>query len=125
MDGHEDRPLPVVGLVVGGERLRSEGDVDYLADVEGGYGVIDAGIGAFYGFVSNTVEFAGSVGALYGRDAVGGVDTMQEGAHENAEQGERNPMADQIEEDQTAAGFRNVADQFDDVGLGQVMRHAD
>lgn len=95
----------------------SEFDVEDLADVERGYCVIDAGGGAFYGFLCHMAEFAGGVGALDGGHSIGGVDAMQERGHEDAEEGERNPVAHEVEEDEAVAGFGDVADQSDDVGL--------
>ena len=59
-------------------------DIDDLADVERSNKMMDARIRSVHGFIRDGSQLAGRVGALYRREAVGGIDRMQKGGDENA-----------------------------------------
>ena len=85
----------------------------------------DAGVGSFYGFLDDASQFARCVGTLDGGDAVGEINAVQKWTHKDAEQRERDPMTHQVEHDQAAAGFGDVADKIDDVGFGKMVYQTD
>jgi hypothetical protein len=68
-------------------------------------------------------EFYGGIGAADGGCAVGGGDRREEGGDQDAEEGERQRVADKVDQEKSAAGAADVLDHRGEVSLGEVVAH--
>ena len=90
------------------ERVRV-GDIDDLAGIERSDGMAEAGRRTGERGCGNPAEFGGCVRAAYGPLSVFGDNRADKGRHKEAEQGEGQRMANQVEQDESPAVPTNAS----------------
>jgi hypothetical protein len=100
-------------------------DIDDLTHVEWRYGMTKPGARALERLRHHGAQLRRRVGAVNRTAAVVRVHRMQPGPDRKTEQGERQAVAYEIEDDEAAAIAAHIADHIDAVGIAQVMGDAD
>jgi len=81
--------------------------------------------GPVQGGVDGAPHLSRRIGSANRCHPVLGVEDPQKRADKGPEQRQWQPMADEIQHDETAAGAGHVLDQPDEIGLGKMVDHAD
>ena len=97
------------------------GDIDDLASIERGDGMAETGGCTGERRSGNPAEFSGRVRASYGPLSVYSYNRADKRRHEEAEQGERQWMANEVEEDESPAVPAYIANHAHQIAFAQVM----
>lgn len=80
---------------------------------------------AHAGRMDDASKLDGRVRAAQGNDAVRDGDLREERRDEGAKEGQRQPMADEVDQDEPAAGPSDIPDQAGELFICQMMREAE